>query len=442
MTHKPVIAWAILMLLVLSSLPAARLAFALDPGPDQTSLDVRQPGAQTQWGDSRTIHALHIVHFRWKTNVLGTKTGLWQIFDFKPQPNDMNAFSKGNAPLTMLGQFHEFTIDFVQLQQLNPSKIPANAPANGKDYYIRVETLDANEQPGKISDIVKITYVKSPPSPSNPLAFIYSAVFWTGGHFVDLGYGTNKAVIPVITVSTSAPVKNAQGNPVFSKHAKIVSTSIPFLAGYENDGVARLPGLTPKTHFHYIIMAKDEKGEVAYETGAFTTATRFVTVGFEKIFMIDDSDGFPSGAGDMNFAFFVNDVNVLGNKKTFPPKDPMDFSTGATQAFDNIFSTIKDPPNTVRVRVNGFDLDDCGNPFNHPFCDCISPGDVTDPHMKNSTCKDGSGENSAATATINIPDVTDRSQFGIEFLEKSFTMTADNGHLKFRVSGRFDVEFH
>jgi hypothetical protein len=433
------------MLLVPASLPIARSALALNLGPfDQTVLDVRQPGAQPQWGGSRTIHSLHIVHFRWKTSALNTFIGAWQIFDYKPQPMDPNEipFAQGKAALAMVpGQFQDFTIPFTQLQQQNPTKIPANAPANGKDYYIRVEPLDSNGKPaGQISDPVKITYVKSPPPTSDPPKIEY--VFaWPGGHYVDLNYFATKPVVPVITVSRSAPGKDAKGNPKFKKN-QIVSTAFPFLSGYDAESTVELRNLTPKTHFHYIIMAKDEKGGVTYKTGEFTTATRFVTVGFDKIFMIDDSDGFPSGAGDMNFAFFVNNVNVLGNKKTFPPKDPMDFSTGATQVFDNIFSTIKDPPNTVRVRVNGFDDDDCGNPFFHPLCDCVSPGDVIDPHMKNSTCKDGSGENAAATATINVPDVTDRSQFGIEFLEKSFTMTADNGHLKFRVSGRFYVEFH
>jgi hypothetical protein len=126
----------------------------------------------------------------------------------------------------------------------------------------------------------------------------------------------------------------------------------------------------------------------------------------------------------------------------FPPKDPMHFPTGETRVFDNIFSTIKDPPNTVSVRVNGFDLDDCGTFTIHPLCDCLSPGDVLDPHMKNSSCKDGSGENAAATTTINVPDVTDRSQFGVEFDKESFTMTADNHHLKFKVFGSFTVRFH
>ena len=443
--RRVITAWTILLLMVLGSLPVARSAFALNLGLfDQTVLNVRQPGAQSQWGGSRTIHSLHIVNLRWQTSAPNTAFGAWQIFDYKPQPMGMNEtpFATAKVVLPPPGQFQEFPIDLVQLQQQNATKIPANAPANGKDYYLRMVPFlaDGVTPAGQISDTVKITYVKSPPPSPNPLKIEY--VFaWPGGHYVDLNYFATKPVVPVVTLSRSPPSKDAKGNPEFKKN-QIVSVAFPFLSGYDAESTVELRNLTPKTLFHYIIMAKDEKGEVAYKTGEFTTETRFVTVNFEKIFMIDDSDGFPSGAGDMNFAFFVNDVNVLGNKRTFPPKDPMDFSTGATQGFDNIFSTIKDPPNTVRVRANGFDLDDCGNPFFHPLCDCVSPGDVLDPHMKNSTCKDGSGENSSATTTINVPDVTDTSQFGIEFLEKSFTMTADNGHLKFKVFGSFTVRFH
>lgn len=297
---------------------------------------------------------------------------------------------------------------------------------------------------GQTSDPVKITYVKSSQPPSEPLNFIFVAEFWTGGHFVDIGYGTNKPVIPLITVSTTAPVTDAKGNPSFPKKATIVSSSLPFLGGYEKDGEVELRNLTPKTHYHYIVEAKDEKGQFAYQTGQFTTAKRFVEVAFEKIFMIDDSDGFPSGAGDMNFAFFVNGANVLGKDKTLPDRGTtMDFPTGQTNTF-NVLKTLEDPPNTVTVRVNGSDQDDCGDVLHHPLCNCLSGGGeghiVTDPHMKNHTCKDGSGEQSAATDTLNIPDVTDRSQF--EFLQEPFTMTADNGNLKFRVSGSFTVRYH
>jgi hypothetical protein len=85
-----------------------------------------------------------------------------------------------------------------------------------------------------------------------------------------------------------------------------------------------------------------------------------VDVAFEKIFMIDDSDGFPSGAGDMNFAFFVNAINVLGPGKRMPQSNTMDFPTGQTKTFD-IFKTLEDPADNVTVRVNGSDQDDCGD---------------------------------------------------------------------------------
>jgi len=442
---KGIAAATILMLLVVCSLPIARPTLAFDPNPDQTWLDVRLPGAQPQWGNSRTIHALHSLTFRWKTDIATADHGRWQILDYKPQSNGMNEnpFALSPLPLPLALQFQPFTIDFAQLQQQYPNKIPADAPVNGKDYWIRIVPWNADETmvAGPISDVVKITYVKSPPPPPNPPTFTFVAEFWLGGHFVDIGYGTNKPVVPLITVSTSAPVTDAKGNPAFPKNAKIASSSLPILGGYEKDGEVELRNLTPKTHYHYIIEAKDEKGQFAYKTGQFTTATRHVEVGFDKIFMIDDSDGAFSGAGDLVFAFFVNDVNVLGNNKRLPATGEMDFPTGQTKSFEHIVREIMDPPNTISARVNGYDDDDCAIFTIHPFCDCETPGDVLNSHMKNFTCKDGSGENAAATTTLNVPDVVDRSQFGVEFLLKEFTMTADNGHLKFKVFGRMSIDY-
>lgn len=453
MTHnrRVMIACTILLLLVLSSLSIARSTFALNPEllSNQTLLDVRQPGGQAQWGRTRTIHALHTVTFRWKTSAPGTAYAEWQIMDYKPAPNgSMNEtpFARTVVAVPALGEFQPFTIDFAQLQQLHPNMIPAAAPANAKDYYLRLvpwKTMDMTDPAnisGDISDTVKITYVKSPPPQPDPPTFDYSAIFWTGGHYVDLGYSTNKPVIPIVTVSKSAPVKDAKGNPAFSKNAKIVYASLPFLSGYEKDGEVELRNLRPKTHYHYIIMAKDENGQKAYKTGQFTTAKRFVNVAFEKIFMSDDSDGGPSGAGDLNFAFFVNDVNILGSKKTIPQNGQMDFSTGETKDF-NLVETVEDAPDLIVARVNGHDTDDCGDFFHHPLCYCQHVLSITSPTMVNGHCKDGSGESSTAIATLHIPDVTDRSQFGIEFQKKEFTMYADNGNLRFKVFGSFTVRY-
>jgi hypothetical protein len=454
MRHKPALFECSLALLILTffiriAVPAEPKYANPVPFVGNTVLDVRLSGGQPQWGNSRTLHALHTITFRWKTDVPNTAYGEWQLLDYKPQPNGMNEtpFAKASVALPPSGQFQEFTIDFVQLQQQNPSKIPANAPAAGKDYWIRMVpwTAGGGAVAGQISAAIKLTYVKASTPPPAPLTLNYVAEFWIGGHYVDIGYGANHPVAPLITISTSAPVKDANGNPVFDKQAKIVSSSIPFLSGYEDNGEVELRNLTPKTHYHYIVEAKDEKGQKAYKAGQFTTAKRFVEVAYEKIFMIDDSDGFPSGAGDMNFSFFVNNENIQGPNKMTPEHNTMVFSTGQTKTF-NVFKTLEDPPDKLNLRVNGSDQDDCGDVIHHPLCNCGPGGGegsiITDPKMKNHTCSDGSAELSAATTMMNVPDVTDRSEFGIEFFQKSFSMTGDNGHLKFRVSGSMSVRYH
>src|SRR5205807_2288118 len=333
------------LLLLLSCLQIARTTFAFNPAPlsNQTLLDVRGAGGQNQWGSSRTIHSLYPVTFRWKTSAPNTAYGEWQMMDYKPQPMGMNEtpFASANLGLPVPGEFQQFTIDFAKIQQQNPTKIPANAPANAKVYYIRLVpwTSGGAMVAGEISDVVKITYVKSPPAPPDPPTIKY--VFtWLHGHYVTLDYAATKPVIPAVTVSTSAPGKDAKGNPEFGKK-QIVSSAFPFLSGYDADGGVELVNLKPQTHYHFIIMAKDEKGGVAYKTGEFTTAKPFANVVFEKIFMIDDSEGPTAGAGDMTFGFFVNGKNALGPKISVPTNTKYEeFSTGETHTY-NIRSTLE-----------------------------------------------------------------------------------------------------
>jgi hypothetical protein len=440
---------AILALLVLSWWPISRTASALNPGPpaDKTSLDVRLPGAQPQWGNLRTIHALHSLTFRWKTDIPMSLVdhGRWQVFDYKPQPNGMNEtpfhISDDQLPLLPAGSFKDFSINFAHLQHLYPNKIPANAPANGKDYWIRVVPWNSDEtMTGRISDVVKITYAKSPPPPPDPPTFDYAAVFWTGGHYVNLGYGTNKSVMPLVTVSTFAPTNDAQGNPTFSNH-KPVFVSLPFLSGYEKDGEVELRNLTPKTHYHYIIQAKDEKGQFAYQTGEFTTATRVVDIYFEKVFMIDDSDNFPSGGADMNFAFFINGENVMGKSKTLPDSQEQTIHTGESWKFPLTTFYIKDPDNKIDLRVNGRDDDGC-KMYGPIAADChCDTGSVTNPRQQN--MQNPCAEYAIAMTTLNIPDVTWLDpKFGIETVNKPFTMEANNGNLKYRIFGSFFVRYH
>ena len=345
-------------------------------------------------------------------------------------------FARASAGLPAPGQFQQFTIDFAQIQQQNPTRIPAKAPVNAKVYYLRLVPFTSGGAmiSGEISDVVKITYVKSPPAPPDPPTIEY--VFtWLHGHYITLDYIATKPVIPVVTVSTHAPGKDAKGNPEFGKK-EIVSSAIPFLSGYDADGGVNLVNLKPKTHYYFVIMAKDEKGGVAYKTGEFTTAKPFANVNFEKIFMIDDSEGPTAGAGDMTFGFFVNGKNALGHGISVPTNTRYEeFSTGETHTY-NIRSTLEDPPNKFEIRVNGADQDDAPE-FVIPQRNCTQ--DVVSPTLKNdhwAGCEDA-----VATMTANLNSLSVGTD---EETPKSFTMTAvggDKGNLRFKVSGQFWVHY-
>lgn len=435
----------ILILVLLYSLPGVRVRSTTLPNPDQTILEVREASAQPTWVTSRTIHALHALTFRWKTDVAMTNYGQWQLLDYPPPPQDLMAqpFAQSNVgPAPLVGQFANFTIDLAALQQQYPNKIPPTPPAQAKDYYLRLvpwktpEMTDPNNVAGKISINVKITYVKSAAPPPVPPKFEYLTEFSIGGHYVTIAYGTNKPVVPTVRIYEYAPGYTAL---VSEYHP-------PASRAYDDHGEVELKGLTPKTNYRYEMEVKDEKGQTSTQNGKFTSAIRYAIVGFDRIHMIDDSDGFPAGAGDLVFAFFANDRNVLGMNEVFPKHDSLVFPSGKIMDFDHIFGEIKDPPDTITVRVNGVDWDNCGPPLAlNKQCICNRRGGdgavVTDSHMKNHTCGDGSAEMSAATMTLNVPQVKDRSQFGVEFFQRKFEMIGDNGRLKFKVVGRLDVEY-
>jgi len=108
-----------ILAMVLSALSAIRHTSAINWNPDQTILEVKQPGAQAQWGTTRTIHALQLVTFRWKTDVPNTDYVEWQMLDYKPQPNGMGETPFATRKLKKMPapDFQEFTIDFAHQQQ-------------------------------------------------------------------------------------------------------------------------------------------------------------------------------------------------------------------------------------------------------------------------------------------------------------------------------------
>ena len=128
---------SILLLWLLLPGPVAFTARAACPALEiHTTLEVKQAaGEPNAWDTSLTIQSLQIITLRWSTNVPNAAYGAWEIAPsgMKDQP-----FAKGTVPLPQPGQFGQFTIDFAQLQQQHPDKIPASAPFPAKNYHIRL----------------------------------------------------------------------------------------------------------------------------------------------------------------------------------------------------------------------------------------------------------------------------------------------------------------
>jgi hypothetical protein len=281
--------------------------------------------------------------------------------------------------------------------------------------------------------------VKAPPPGPEPPEIKY--VFtWLHGHYIALDYVATKPVIPVVTVSTNPPGRDAQGNPEF-KQNQIVSSVFPLLSGYDADGGVTLRNLKPNTRYHFIIMAKDEKGGVDYKTGAFTTAKPYAMVLFEKIHMIDDSEGATAGPGDMTFGFFVNGKNAVGPNETIPRhKRYEDFSTGETHTYNILFS-LENPPDKFEIRVNGADQDDVVQPFGYPLAVAPCTQWVKDPAMTKFHGHGTGCETAVATTTADLNSLP----AGLDEEDtRAFTMTAvggDHGNLKFKVFGRFGMHY-
>jgi len=168
---------------------------------------------------------------------------------------------------------------------------------------------------------------------------IKSVTITPHGTFAAFHVTTHKPTSFHIQVSTQDTL-DSQGN-----FATVVGFPIINLAK-QTDYSAKYMNLAPATLYHYIVRAKDAQGKYYKKTGAFTTLKRVVKVNFTKIEIVDDSDDLSEG--DLGFGFCVH--------KSSPLSYSGGFDTGAT--FDpNAHFTIKDAPETMKLRVAGFDDD-------------------------------------------------------------------------------------
>src|SRR6267378_1010520 len=217
---------SILLLLVRLTGPVAFTARGASPPLEKhTTLEVKQAaGEPNPWDTSRTIQSLQIITLRWSTNVPNAAYGAWEI-----APNGMNdqPLAKGTVPLPQPGQFGQFTIDFAQLQQQHPDKIPASAPFPAKNYYIRlVPWSSSGVLAGHISPAIKITYSSGQSLQEGGATLTavpqISDVRVSPNRIALLGQGIlgvfltiSKPSSLIVRLSQSAPVFDSHHNPTF-----------------------------------------------------------------------------------------------------------------------------------------------------------------------------------------------------------------------------------
>jgi|SRR5437016_1919482 len=266
-----------LVLLMMFSFPLGS-AFALEPAPPtQTSLEVKVPGGQSQWGSALNLHELNVVTFRWKTNAEHTAYGVWEIMDHEPAPNGVNEepFATRHVdPAPQPGQFGQFRIDFAQLQQQHPDKIPARAPATAKNYYVRLVPWIANgthswaispavrisyssrlqEGGSNLTPILKVTDVQISPNKISLLGPGILGVFLT----------ISKPSSLFVKLSLSAPGSDSDHNPSFTS----IENSV-FVSSFHTKHYVGLFDLKGETHYYYIIEVTDKDGHKAFIQGDF-----------------------------------------------------------------------------------------------------------------------------------------------------------------------------
>jgi hypothetical protein len=177
-----------------------------------------------------------------------------------------------------------------------------------------------------------------------------------------------------------------------------------------------------------VVTAKDGKGKEHKEKGTFTTLKRKITVTFQKIEVIDDSDDLSDG--DLGFFFIAN-----GKQVAWPGNNPgSDWAGTGAMLNPNQSITLIDAPDSLKVEVHGFDNDD--DPDVVLTLDTCGTGGGLPPGI---SCEDY--DEGYASATFSI----DQSGPGEAYSQGFAFQTQGNANdlfpLKFKVHGSFQVSY-
>lgn len=187
------------------------------------------------------------------------------------------------------------------------------------------------------------------------------------GDAIEISFETMEPSEFFIEVSKQQPVANlqkqtapGQGLPAaFPRGAQLAAFTLPGLSGVRQKHRATVrsaPGqvLEADALYHYVITAKSPDGGFRRYTGKFANVSRTVTVVWERVKILEDSD--PVGCGDIDLWLFVNH-GVPGGKELLINNLNDDSACTGSEYVLNHESTVENAPHMLRLVVNGRDDD-------------------------------------------------------------------------------------
>jgi hypothetical protein len=254
------------------------------------------------------------------------------------------------------------------------------------------------------------------------------------GYSAEIAFTTDAPTIPAVFVSQKSPLPftpmSSKDEAVFEPE-DVESSSINLFAGSQTSHDNVLSKLDPDTFYHYVIVAHDEATDLWYrEKGTFQTLQRNVSVTFDTVKVIDDSDDL--SAGDFAFTFFVNGGGPSGWPKTVFSH----LGTGSSKTV-GVSGTVPDAPSLLDLKVVGYDDDETESPFVLETCGL---GAYDFPQSEGeSDC----GEWTTAQGTFDAGPNADAAD--PESFTETFTLTAipqgEDSDVAFKVNGSFSVSF-
>jgi hypothetical protein len=394
-----------LALLAASLSPAPLNVNALSPAQEpnfsgliSTVLQTEQPaGAAQPFGLKAALNAPGKVNFRWWSKEPGVVKGLWQVGETNLGVHYTNPASAilaegpaGAAPAA--GQQTAFSIDF-------DTFVDAPPPPAGKKYYVRLVPLNQNGDPIGIASTSNLIVYAPPPTMS-------VATVEAGGTFADVYIKASAPVQP----SGQAGTKPPGPGDIFANEDLAGPRGAGLLQGYTKNNRVRLLGLKPDTTHHFVVRAEDKNGSVVRVKGQFKTLRQRVTVKFQEVVVVDDSD--PTGNAELGISFSVGP-----RESSYSGIEP----TGKKIALNPLkyTFTLINPANPLPVKVLGVDNDESGVFVSLDTCGSVSK-----------ECGDWAEKLESFTIYTTGPD---------EAFTKPFTMKVHGEDLKLDVKGTLTV---